>query len=265
MKTLTSQVTRLAHRYPWLKSILYFGYSLQHDFRYNILSFITALHWYLIDYRLFQRLKKNAHAQLSASHLLPKLTDKTKDTPLDAVYFLQDAWACGHIFSYKPKHHCDVGSFAKTIGIISQFVPTTFVDIRPIDCSLNGLTFKKGSILELPFESDSIESISSLCVIEHIGLGRYGDPIDPWGTERALSELQRVLKPGGHLLFSVPVDSENRVYFNAHRAFTRQYITSLISKRCKLTDEKYIYEKSLVNKYQPKNGFGVGLYHYIKK
>jgi len=55
-------------------------------------------------------------------------------------------------------------------------------------------------------------------VIEHIGLGRYGDPLDPEGDLKALKELIRVLKRGGDLLLVVPV-GRKRVQFNAHRIY----------------------------------------------
>jgi hypothetical protein len=34
-------------------------------------------------------------------------------------------------------------------------------------------------------------------VVEHIGLGRYGDPIDPDGDLKAISELKRVVQKRG--------------------------------------------------------------------
>lgn len=163
----------------------------------------------------------------------------------------------------KPQHHYDIGSSIITVGIISQFVPTTMVDIRDINVSLKNLFFKQGSILNLPFEDNSIESISSLCVVEHIGLGRYGDQIDSWGSEKAIKELKRVLKNGGDLLFSVPVDRECRIYFNAHRSFTREYLLELF-KDLKLVEEKYIYEKEIQDNYDQLRGFGTGLYHFRK-
>jgi hypothetical protein len=34
-------------------------------------------------------------------------------------------------------------------------------------------------------------------VVEHIGLGRYGEPMDEQGDLKAIEELKRVLAPGG--------------------------------------------------------------------
>jgi len=76
------------------------------------------------------------------------------------------------------------------------------------------LSFIKGTLLDLPFEDDSIESLSSLCVVEHYRTWTIWRPVadhlDPFGSEKAIKEMKRVLKPGGKLLFSVPVDSENK-------------------------------------------------------
>ena len=73
------------------------------------------------------------------------------------------------------------------------------VDIRPLSLPMDTIHFRAGSILEMPFENASVASLSSICVIEHIGLGRYGDPPDPRGTQKALDELKRILAPGGNL------------------------------------------------------------------
>ena len=56
-------------------------------------------------------------------------------------------------------------------------------------------------------------------VVEHIGLGRYGDPVDYDGDLKAIAELQRVLAPGGNLFFVVPV-GQPRIMFNAHRVYS---------------------------------------------
>jgi hypothetical protein len=56
-------------------------------------------------------------------------------------------------------------------------------------------------------------------VVEHIGLGRYGDRLDPNGDLKAMRELQRVLGAGGSLLFVVPV-GRPRLRFNGLRIYS---------------------------------------------
>jgi hypothetical protein len=67
-------------------------------------------------------------------------------------------------------------------------------------------------------------------VVEHVGLGRYGDPLDYDGDLRAVAELQRVLKAGGQLLFVVPLGGESRIQFNAHRIYTYRQILGMFAE-----------------------------------
>jgi len=217
---------------------------------------------FLKEFELFSKQENNENFEKVRWY--PCLTDNLKNTPLEPTYFFQDSWAAKHLFTLKPKHHYDVGSSAKTIGILSQFTPITMIDIRPIELELDGLFFQEGSILDLPFEDNSLGTLSSLCVVEHIGLGRYGDMLDSFGSEKAIKELKRVLKVGGVLLFSVPVDVENKIYFNAHRAFTRAYILELFDG-FEVLEEKYHYGMKMYDLYDAGKGFGTGLYMLKKK
>lgn len=228
----------------------------------SIFSYFKQLLWFLRQYKKFKSCEKND--TFTNVEFYPCLLDNVKFTPIEPTYFYQDSWASKKIFELKPKHHYDVGSSVKTMGILSQFVPTTMIDIRPIELELPNLFFKKGSILNLPFEDSSIETLSSLCVVEHIGLGRYGDEIDSFGSEKAIKELKRILKVEGIILLSVPVDSKNKIYFNAHRAFTRNYILEQFDG-FKLLEEKYHYGTKMYDNYDPKKGFGTGLYMFKKE
>jgi SAM-dependent methyltransferase len=148
--------------------------------------------------------------------LTPKPEDRTEASPYDPHYFYQDVWAAGRIAERRPTRHVDVGSRVDYVGFLSVLTDVTFVDIRPLHVDLERLDSVAGSITALPFGDRTIESLSCLHVAEHIGLGRYGDELDPAGTNKAAGELQRVLAPGGHLLFSLPV-GRPRLCFNAHR------------------------------------------------
>ena len=135
-------------------------------------------------------------------------------------YFHQDLWAAKKIFQRHPLTHVDVGSrIDGFVAHVLAFMPVTVIDIRALRSSIEGLEFIKDDATELlGFGDNCVDSLSCLHAAEHFGLGRYGDPIAPNGYFKLMKSLQRVLRPGGRLYFSVPVGRE-RVEFNAHRVF----------------------------------------------
>lgn len=64
-------------------------------------------------------------------------------------------------------------------------------------------------------EYDFAASFSS---IEHSGLGRYGDPVDPIGDLREMLKIKCILRKGGLLFLGVPFGTDALV-FNAHRIY----------------------------------------------
>ena len=148
--------------------------------------------------------------------LYPQVHDRRAFTAIDAHYFYANGWAMRRITAARPRVHVDIASQAMFVNLLAATLPVVFVDYRPLERTIQGLAPVGANILALPFRDDSIRSLSSLHVAEHIGLGRYGDPLDTMGTSKAAGELTRVLQPGGDLLFAVPV-GRTRVCFNAHR------------------------------------------------
>lgn len=146
----------------------------------------------------------------------------------DAHYIYLNGWASRRILEFAPEVHVDVGSQLSFTTVLGAALPVEIVEFRPIPLALSGLTFTQGSILELPFRNGEVRSLSCLHVIEHIGLGRYGDPIDPAGTRKAAAELVRVLAPGGQLLVGLPV-GRSRVCFNAHRVHSEHEVHEMFA------------------------------------
>ncbi len=175
---------------------------------------------YLSQYREFARQNQTERPEFSASwsDRWARLDDKTGHLPFDAHYVYHTAWAARVLAELRPTKHIDISSYTYFATIASAFVPVEFYDYRPANISLSNLKCDAADLCQLPFADRSVESISCMHTIEHIGLGRYGDPLDVQGDRRALAELQRVVAPGGSLLIVVPI-GQPRIQFNAHRIY----------------------------------------------
>lgn len=160
----------------------------------------------------------------------PCLDDATGTTSFDAHYLYHTAWAARVLEQQRPDKHVDIGSCLRFASLVSAFTSVDFYDYRPAQITLSGLTCNQADILALPFEDASIFSLSCMHVVEHIGLGRYGDPFDPHGDVKAMRELMRVLDPRGSLLFVVPLGGEARIQYNAHRIYTYRQVINFFSK-----------------------------------
>jgi len=154
---------------------------------------------------------------------LPRIHDKISSTPIDPHYFYQSIWAFKKIYESNNEDHVDIGSDVDFVGLLTIVKKVTFVDIRPLLLDLENFTSLKGDILSPPFEENSVLSLSCLHVAEHIGLGRYGDTLDPLGTKKSCNQLSKILAPGGNLFFSLPI-GKPKVLFNAHRIHSPQQI-----------------------------------------
>lgn len=249
------------------KNIGYFGYRLVNPIFDPIRFYqgVTGYFWYIRDAIKFNRMgSEKVGFNLN---MFPILNEKVSFTPFDAQYFYQQLWAFENILKRKPKLHIDIGSTYEMSGYISKITKTKFIDIRPIKTSLKNLEIEKGDILRLQYDDNTIESLSCLHVVEHIGLGRYGDPIDPEGTKKACHELKRVLAKKGYLYFSTPIGKE-RLCFNAHRVNSPKkilrYFSGLKLVSFSVIDDKgEFHENVKVNDYLNLN-YGCGLFLFTK-
>lgn len=153
--------------------------------------------------------------------LWPIIADKYAMNSGMSVYFWQDLWAAKHIIAQGVKEHYDIGS--RVDGFIAHLlaadIRVNVIDIRPFPGNAENLfTIVDDATMLKQFSDNSIHSLSALCSLEHFGLGRFGDPVDPEACFKCFAQIQRKLVKGGRLYISVPIGKE-RVEFNAHRIF----------------------------------------------
>jgi hypothetical protein len=148
------------------------------------------------------------------------------------AYFLQDLTVARWIRERQPARHVDIGSrLDGFIGHLAVFREVEVIDIRPAPGEVEGVTFHRLDVMrELPERwLGCTDSLSCLHTIEHFGLGRYGDPIDPTGHAKGLERLKSMVAAGGRLYLSTPIGPQ-RIEFNAHRIFSAATVLGWFSE-----------------------------------
>ena len=181
---------------------------------------------FLLDYLAYRRMPGSE--KLGFADLQPSLHERNGSHEFDPHYFYLNAWAMRRVCATRPAVHFDVASQTAFGAALSAVLPVYYLDYRPLPVHLGGLRSIAANAVRLPLRNSSVRSISCLHVAEHIGLGRYGDPLDPRGTIRAAAELTRVIAPGGELLFALPI-GHPRVCFNAHRVHSAVVIREALA------------------------------------
>lgn len=138
----------------------------------------------------------------------------------NSEYFLQDLHVARLIHQASPRKHIDIGSrIDGFVANVASFREIEVMDIRPTHSTIEGITFRQTDMMNPSCCREAItDSLSCLHALEHFGLGRYGDNVDPNGYKQALCNMSSLLVAGGTFYLSVPVGKE-RVEFNAHRIF----------------------------------------------
>lgn len=193
--------------------------------------------------------------------------EATINTEFDAHYVFHPAWAARVLKKTNPDLHIDISSTLHFCSIISAFIPVEFYDFRPAQLNLSNLTSKKTDLTSLFFKDNSIKSLSCMHTIEHIGLGRYGDKLDPNGDLKAIKELKRVLAPDGDLLFVVPI-GQPKIMFNAHRIYSYEQIMKYFNdfelKDFSLVTDKGDFIQNSNKETSDKQNYGCGCFWFKK-
>lgn len=234
----------------------------------------AAENWIEEDAKQFNAINTRESMKICEEYQYPIFKDKFKKAGSINSYFWQDLWAARKIYKNNPKTHYDIGS--RIDGFISHLLSfrnnVNLIDIRPLDRAVDGLHFIQSDATNLENILDnSIESLSALCSLEHFGMGRYGDPIDPEACYKCFKAIVRKMKSGGYVYISVPVGNEH-IEFNAHRVF---YASTIVKEfvECELleyscTKDGFIEYNIELTKYDNDMSLGgarFGLFYFRKK
>ena len=232
--------------------------------------------FYFRDFIILRNRKGN-NLDFPFGKLFPILNERnTESGIMNGHYFHQDLLIATKIYNTNPIRHIDIGS--RTDGFVahvSVFREIEIIDIREQKSNVANIKFTQLDLMSLPVNMiECCDSISSLHAIERFGLGRYGDPIDYNGHLKAISNITKMLKPGGKFYFSTPIGKQ-RIEFNAHRVFSIRYLINLFQNDFQIENFSYVndfgdlFTDVKLNESDIKNNYGCtygcGIFELIKK
>jgi hypothetical protein len=210
------------------------------------------------------------------THRFPILTDYDAAAgSASGHYFHQDLLVASFIHAKNPLKHIDIGSrIDGFVAHVASFRIIEVMDIRALESTGHpNISFIQADLMDgIGVQSDMTDSVSCLHAIEHFGLGRYGDPLDPNGHLKGFNNIVRMLKPGGTLYISFPIGRANEVHFNAHRVFTPRDILGWALDGSCLALERFDFVDDRGNLHRDVNvravevdvSYGCGIYTFAK-
>ncbi len=123
----------------------------------------------------------------------------------------------------------------------------TMVDIRPSAFKHPNLTQVIADLRKLPFPDSAFDHAYALSTLEHVGVGHYGDEIDPNGDAKCVREAWRVLRDGGYFLLSSPVGIPDQN--ELQRIYAPSDLVKLVADRFQI-ETTYIYKSEKLGEVQ---------------
>lgn len=188
---------------------------------------LRGLPVYLRNRRQYRALTSGGHSPFPLGADYPCLADRYDAGGVaSGQYFHQDLLVAQLVYEARPRRHIDVGSRVDGfVAHVAAFRSIDVLDIRPIQSGAMNVRFHQADATgDVSAFHEGADSVSCLHALEHFGLGRYGDALDPQGWRKGFDNLGRMLEPSGRLYLSVPLGKEQRVEFDAHRVFSLPFV-----------------------------------------
>jgi len=148
----------------------------------------------------------------------------------DEPYYQVSSWILRAIETYRifRKKVAVIGSLTPWMEAIllnhENIVTTVEYNVPVVDYpNLHAISYA-----EFAASDDMYDAILTFSTVEHSGLGRYGDALDPEGDLKTMAEIRRHLMDAGLLVWGAPV-GHDVVAWNAHRIYGRIRLPMIFS------------------------------------
>jgi len=194
--------------------------------------------WYVNQYQPGNNI---AHSQWTKATIETLVTQAQAGKPIATGYNGKPDGSSVKLRAFLEKHRADIeGRHCAVIGSQRPWLEALLLSVGAKQIT----TIEYGTIQsedpriraihpsQLPALSaagDTIfDCVASYSSIEHAGLGRYGDVLDPWGDLRVMAQMQCVTTPDASFFIGVPFGLD-RIAWNAHRYYGPRRLPQLFA------------------------------------
>lgn len=132
------------------------------------------------------------------------------------------------------------GGSSISLGLASFGYDVTGVDFRYAGYSHKNFKFIQKNFFDLDLKTNSYDVVLAISILEHIGMGHYGDSPMVDAEQKAIDKIKSILKPNGVLFISVP-GGRRKIYEKDGIKYIRIFDPVQIENLCK----GFIIEKEL--------------------
>lgn len=201
----------------------------------NVINFLLKkITLYLSAVKVY--LDKSECDKFSDCLLLAKLKARQ---PQGADRSIEYPWMVENINIHEGKL-LDVGSTAceMLFGLLPSSIEIHGINLNNKIVKNKNIKFFTADIRKTGFQDDYFDCITCISTLEHIGVsGRYGSDEDSEGDIKAVAEMNRILKPGGEILITVPYGIKDVLPIN--KLYNKNRLDELF-KNFKINSQTYI-------------------------
>lgn len=144
---------------------------------------------------------------------------------------IEFSWIAAHM-PQGPGSALDFGSGSTYLGLIAarRGFSVSAIDLQPNSWYYThpNLEFLQTSVFDLELKSENLDLIINCSSVEHVGMGRYGDPLADKGDLQAMEDMCSLLRHDGIMLLTVPI-GQDAVFAGSHRVYGSERLPRLLS------------------------------------